>query len=106
MACRDRLVKEGHNLSACNTVQNDAGVNAIRVDLGYDEVYPFGGSYRALLAQAAMRDHLEGIRSVVINSVAPLQKSFLVDGATTASNAVMRPLDACGADEPCDTAYP
>ncbi|MGB3904333.1 MAG: alpha/beta fold hydrolase, partial [Anaerolineae bacterium] len=44
MACRDRLVSEGHNLSAYNTVQNAADVNAIRIALGYDQVNLYGGS--------------------------------------------------------------
>ena len=43
IACHDRLVKEGHNLSLYNTVQNAADVNAIRVALGYDKVNLFGG---------------------------------------------------------------
>lgn len=106
MACRDRLVSEGHNLSAYNTVQNAADVNAIRIALGYDQVNLYGGSYGSLLAQATMRDYPEGIRSVAINSVLPLEKSLFVEGSTTAANAVMRLLDACAAEEACDSAYP
>jgi pimeloyl-ACP methyl ester carboxylesterase len=106
LACRDRLVAEGHNLSAFNTVQNAADVNAIRVALGYDEINLYGGSYGSLLAQAAMRDHPEGIRSVAVNSVLPLEKSLFVEAATTTSTAIMRLLDACAADEACDAAYP
>ncbi len=45
MACRDRLVSEGHNLSAYNTTQNAADVNSIRIALGYDQVNLYGGSY-------------------------------------------------------------
>ena len=78
MACRDRLVSEGHNLSAYNTIQNAADVNAIRIALGYDQVNLYGGSYGSLLAQATMRDHPERIRSVAINSVLPLEKSIFV----------------------------
>jgi pimeloyl-ACP methyl ester carboxylesterase len=104
MACRDRLVSEGHNLSAYNTVQNAADVNAIRIALGYDQVNLYGGSYGSLLAQATMRDHPEAIRSVAINSVLPLEKSIFV--STTTANAVLRLLDACAADEACDSAYP
>ena len=36
MVCRDRLVSAGFNLSAYNTAQNAADVNAIRIALGYD----------------------------------------------------------------------
>lgn len=106
MECRDRLVSEGYNLSAYNTVQNAADVNAIREALGYDRVNLYGGSYGSLLAQATMRDHPEGIRSVAITSVLPLEKSIFVEGSTTIANAVMRLLDACAADEACNSAYP
>ncbi len=106
MACRDRLLSEGHNLSAYNTVQNAADVNAIRIALGYDQVNLYGGSYGSLLAQATMRDYPEGIRSVAINSVLPVEKSLFVEASTSTANAVLRLLDGCAADEACDSAYP
>jgi pimeloyl-ACP methyl ester carboxylesterase len=106
MACRDRLLSEGHNLSAYNTIQNAADVNAIRIALGYDQVNLHGGSYGSLLAQATMRDYPEGIRSVVINSVLPLEKSFSVEASTATANAIMRMLNACASDAACHNAYP
>ena len=106
ITCRDRLVSEGHNLSVYNTVQNAADVDAIRVALGYDQINLYGGSYGSLLAQAVMRDHPAAIRSVVINSVLPLEKSFFVEASVTTANAVMHLLDACAEDEGCSSAYP
>jgi len=106
MACRDRLVSEGHNLSAYNTTQNAADVNSIRIALGYDQVNLYGGSYGSLLAQATMRDYPEGIRSVVLTSVLPLEKSLFVEGSTTIAKAIMHLLDTCANDEVCSNAYP
>ncbi len=106
MACRDRLVSEGHNLSAYNTTQNGADVNGIRIALGYDQVNLYGGSYGSLLAQATMRDYPEGIRSVVLTSVLPLEKSLFVEGSTTIAKAIMHLLDTCAIDEVCNSAYP
>jgi pimeloyl-ACP methyl ester carboxylesterase len=106
MTCRDGLVDEGYDLSAYNTVQNAADVNAIRIALGYDQVNLYGGSYGSLLAQATMRDYPEGIRSVAINSVLPLEKSLFVEGSITMVDAIMRLLDACAADDACSSAYP
>jgi pimeloyl-ACP methyl ester carboxylesterase len=106
MACRDRLISEGYNLSAYNTIQSAADVNAMRIAFGYDQVNLYGGSYGSLLAQATMRDRPEGIRSVVITSVLPLEKSFFVESSTTTANAVLRLLGACAADEACNRAYP
>ena len=106
MTCRDRLVSEGHNLSAYNTTQNAADVNAIHIALGYDQVNLYGGSYGSLLAQATMRDYPEGIRSVVLTSVLPLEKSLFVEGSTTIAKAIMHLLDTCATDEVCSSAYP
>ncbi len=106
MACRDRLVAEGYNLSAFNTTQNAADVNDIRIALGYDQVNLLGISYGSMLAQATLRDHPEAVRSAIIDSVLPLSGSLFVDGYTTVSNALMRLIDACAADEACNAAYP
>jgi pimeloyl-ACP methyl ester carboxylesterase len=106
MECRDQLVSEGHNLSAYNTIQNAEDVNAIRMALGYDEVNLWGGSYGSLLAQATLRDHPEGIRSIAINSVLPLEVSFFVEASVTTANAIMHLLEACAIDEACGDAFP
>ena len=105
-ACADRLVDEGHNLSAYNTTQNAADVDAIRRALGYEQVNLYGGSYGSLLAQAVMRDHPENIRSVVLTSVLPLEKSLFVDASVTTTQAILRLLDTCAADQDCNAAYP
>jgi pimeloyl-ACP methyl ester carboxylesterase len=106
MECRDRLVSEGHDLSVYNTTQNAADVHALVAALGYDEVNIYGGSYGSLLAQAVVRDYPEGIRSVAMNSVWPLETSFFVEGSATTANAIMDLAEACAADEGCNSAYP
>ncbi|MEJ2709944.1 MAG: alpha/beta fold hydrolase, partial [Anaerolineales bacterium] len=106
MTCKDRLVKEGHNLSLYTTQQNAADVNAIRIALGYDRINLHGSSYGSHLAQAVMRDYPQYIRSVAINSVWPLEKSLSVDGSTTFTQAILHLLDSCQSDEACNSAYP
>jgi pimeloyl-ACP methyl ester carboxylesterase len=106
MACRDRLVGEGRDLSHYNTTQSAADVNAIRLALGYDEINLYGASYGSLLAQAVMRDFPQHIRSAVITSVLPLETSGSVGDETTVPAAIMRLLDACADDEACNAAYP
>jgi len=106
MTCRDRLLDEGYNLSAFNTRQNAADVNALRIALGYDQVNLFGGSYGSFLAQAVMREYPDMIRSAVIDTVWPIEKSFFVDVPTNASQAMMHLIESCAADEACSAAYP
>ncbi len=106
LACRDRLVSEGHNLSAYNTTQNAADVDSIRKALEYSQVNLFGGSYGSQLAQAVLRDSPENIRSVIIDSTVPMEKSLLIDIPTTTVNASLHLMEACRADQACNTAFP
>jgi len=106
MACKDRLVNEGHNLAAYTTAQNAADVEAIREALGYEQINLFGGSYGSLLGQAVMRDYPQHLRSVIIDSTVPMEKSLLIDIPTTAVNATLHLMESCAADEACSTAYP
>jgi pimeloyl-ACP methyl ester carboxylesterase len=106
MVCRDELVESGIDLDAYNTQQNAADVNAIRLALGYDQINLYGASYGSLLAQATARDYPETVRSVVIASVLPLEKSFFVDVSTVAMETLMRLVDACTTDQACNLAFP
>jgi pimeloyl-ACP methyl ester carboxylesterase len=106
MACRDRFLEEGINLSAYNTRQSAADVEALRVALGFDEINLYGSSYGSLLAQAVMRDFPEHVRSVAMNSVLPIEKSIFLDTSTTSSQAILDLLKACRNDPPCSTTYP
>jgi pimeloyl-ACP methyl ester carboxylesterase len=106
MACRDRYVTEGINLSAYNTRQSAADVEVLRVALGYEQINLYGASYGSQLAQAVMRDYPGHIRSVAMNSVLPTEKSIFLDTSFTASNAILDLLNACKEDQACVASYP
>ncbi len=105
-ACQERLVSEGYDLGGYNTTQNAADVEAIRQALGYEQVNLVGVSYGSLLAQEVMRSHPEAIRSVVLDSVLPVDASFFIDTSATSTEALTRLIEACAADTACSTAYP
>ena len=105
-ACGQGLVAEGHNLSAFNTIENAADVDDIRQALGYDQLNIYGGSYGSQLAQEVMRSFPEGIRSVVLGAVLPLEKSFFVHVPTTIVNSILHLMDVCADDQECSSAYP
>jgi len=106
MACRDRLVAEGHDLSIYNTVQNAADVDIIRQALGYDELNLMGVSYGSILAQETARQQPETTRSVVLAATWPLELSFFIGVSETATDAMLRMVEACEEDEACNDAYP
>lgn len=106
-ACFLRLSGSGTDISAYNTVENAADFADLRRALGIAEWNVLGVSYGTYLGQTLMYQHPEGIRTVTLDSVEPL------DDATMA--ALMGPnaregLDnffaACEAQPACAAAYP
>jgi pimeloyl-ACP methyl ester carboxylesterase len=69
--CRDRITREGINLSLYNSAQSAADLNDLRMALDYESWNILGISYGTRLALTAMRDFPDGIRSVILDSVYP-----------------------------------
>ena len=104
--CRDRLEGEGTQLAAYNSAENAADVADLRVALGYDEINLWGISYGTRLALTVMRDHPEGIRSVVLDSTVPLEADLISGVAASAERAFEVFFASCAADERCGATYP
>jgi pimeloyl-ACP methyl ester carboxylesterase len=106
-ACRARLRGSGVDLNAYNTITNAADVADLRVALGIKEWNLWGGSYGTLLAQQVMRDHPQGVRSVVLDSMTQPDKGF---GGTVAVregiDAIQQLLEGCAASPVCAAAHP
>jgi pimeloyl-ACP methyl ester carboxylesterase len=64
-ACRKRLSSTGVNFASYTTRENAADIADLREKLGIDQWNVYGVSYGTDLAQQLLRDHPEGIRSVV-----------------------------------------
>ena len=105
-ACRDRLVSEGVNLSAFNSLQNAADIDALRRALGYEQINLYGVSYGTLLALHTIRDYPEGLRSVILDAVVPPQINYLTRTGMTAQRSFDRLFEACASDPACNEAYP
>ena len=70
-ACHRKLTATGADLSAYNSTESAADFADLRKVLGYTAWNIYGTSYGSYLAQTIMRDHPDGIRSVVLDSVLP-----------------------------------
>jgi pimeloyl-ACP methyl ester carboxylesterase len=70
-ACHRDLAATGADLSAYNSTESAADFADLRKVLGIAAWNVYGMSYGSYLAQTLMRDHPEGIRSVVLDSVLP-----------------------------------
>jgi pimeloyl-ACP methyl ester carboxylesterase len=105
-ACRDRLEKEGVDLAAYTTGENAADVVNILAALEYSQADLYGVSYGTRLAQFVMRDYPDKVRSVVLDSVVPLEVNMINDGSAASNNALQALFDGCAADSDCEKAYP
>jgi pimeloyl-ACP methyl ester carboxylesterase len=74
--CHRELLATGANLPAYNSTENATDFADLRTALGIGQWNVLGVSYGSDLAQQYVRDHPEGIRSVVLDSVIPVTTTF------------------------------
>ncbi len=97
---------QANDLTQYNSANNAADVEALRTALGYDQVNLWGISYGTRLGLTVMRDYPEGIRSVVLDSLVPLEAEFEAVVADSYNRALDVLFADCAADEACSAAYP
>ncbi|MFW5696614.1 MAG: alpha/beta fold hydrolase [Phototrophicaceae bacterium] len=106
LACRDRLLEEGVNLSAFNSLENAADVPMVMDALGYETFNYYGVSYGTMLAQHVMRDYPERLRSVILDAVVPLEENYVPAVSDRADRIFERVFETCEAQERCNLNFP
>jgi amidase len=107
-ACKARMEKEA-NLSAFNTRQNAADMYAVAEALGYDQFNYYGVSYGTLLGQYVMNqaaEHPGMLRSVILDSVVPINVDTDLLKGETASRAMREFFAACAQNAVCSRDFP
>ena len=104
--CAEQFRSDGVDLAQYNSVESAADVADLRVALGYDEVNLFGVSYGTRLAQTVMREHPEGIRTVILDSTLPIAAELLSELPGNTDAAFDHFFAACAADAGCSGRYP
>ncbi len=103
--CVERWQAAGIDLSQYNSAASASDVADLRRALGVDEWDLYGVSYGTRLALTVMRDHPEGVRSVILDSTYPPE----VDGVSSILGTADRALDelyaGCAAQETCQEAF-
>jgi pimeloyl-ACP methyl ester carboxylesterase len=94
-ACRDRLLGDGIDLTAYTSAAMAADLADLRRTLGYSHWSLFGGSYGTRLALTVMRDHPDGLRAVILDSVLPVQGRAFETDLRDQFAALQRVFDAC-----------
>lgn len=99
--CLDAILEAGIQPETYTTAQNAADLADLRIALGYDEWNLFGVSYGTKLALTTMRDHPEGLRSVILDSTYPLQVDLFTTLGVNRQRAFELLFNACQTDAAC-----
>lgn len=105
IACGEDL-SINSDLSAYNSASNAADIESLRLALGYEQINLWGISYGTRLALTAMRDYPDGIRSIVIDSVVPLEVNIYTGLPKNVARAFDMLFESCAADAACNDSYP
>lgn len=106
IGCYNDFLAQGIDMNAYTSAASAADLEELRVAMGYAEWNLYGISYGTRLALTAMRDFPDGIRSVVIDSVVPVQADLYPATPASGAGAIDRLFDLCTADARCNSTYP
>lgn len=104
--CFDKMQAKGVDFSAYNTATSAKDLDELRQALGYAQWNLFGISYGTLLALTTMRDHPDGIRSIILDSTLPPNVRRTVNRPSNFNRSLRLVFDQCAADSACRDAYP
>ena len=104
--CANRVKATNANLQAYTTTAVAADLEDLRLALGYNQwnIITFYDGSRLVLTM--MRDYPQGIRSVIMDSVIPLQANPLAEWGINIGITFDRLFQHCADDEQCNKAFP
>src|SRR4029079_1061419 len=94
------------DVAAYNSTENAADIAELRVALGIDHWNVYGVSYGSKLALIVLRNHPQGIRSVVLDSVSPPTNNIAETWWSAPASSFKAIFAACAAQRACATAFP
>lgn len=104
--CVEEIKASGADLPAYNTENNARDVRALMSALGYADYNIYGISYGTKLALEVLRTAPDGVRSVIIDGVAPPHLKIYDDLVGPYADAMDALVDQCTEDSDCNAAYP
>jgi pimeloyl-ACP methyl ester carboxylesterase len=104
-ACHDRLISEGVDLTAYNTLENINDFLDLRKALKISKYSVYGQSYGTYVALTLMRLHPEDLESVTIDSVSPPGVVSLGWIWSNVAEGFDNLFDACAAQPDCAAKY-
>ena len=106
--CAERLQAEGADLGAYHSVASANDADAIRAALGHEQWNVLGISYGTRLGQELARQHPDGIRALILDSVQPTDPNLgsLAALPQTFQGALNEFFAGCEANAECAAANP
>ncbi len=102
---KDCLAKLSGDLSQYNSENAIRDFDAVRTALGLEKINIYGGSYGTRAALVYMRMFPNSLRSVILDSVAPVEVPIGLVGLSSAHSFELL-LENCENNKSCKTAYP
>ena len=106
VACRDRFLRRGVDLTAYGSQQIALDVIALLDRLGHETAVLFGNSYGTRLALTIARDHPNRVAALVLDSVLPPGPIFGRYTGVPFAEALQTLFEACAAQARCRAAFP
>jgi pimeloyl-ACP methyl ester carboxylesterase len=99
--CRNRLVSDGADLNGYTSAATAADIEDLRKELGYDKWNLYGISYSTRLMLTVARDYPDSVRSMLLDSVLPLEVSFDDVSAANMMRSLNLVFDRCAVTTEC-----
>ena len=104
--CRADLTAQGVDLDGYTSAETADDIDDLRTALGIAKWNVFGHSYGTRLALTYLRDHPDGVKSVILDSVLPPEADFDESASANLIRALNAVFDGCAVSSPCHRAYP
>ncbi len=104
--CRAGWVAKGVDLDGYASAETADDIDDLRQALGIKQWNIFGHSYGTRLALTVLRDHPDGVRSVMLDSVLSPEANFDESAIANLKRALDTVFDQCAVDATCNAKHP
>ncbi|MCH5375121.1 MAG: alpha/beta hydrolase, partial [Planctomycetes bacterium] len=104
--CAGAYTAAGVDLAQYNSIASSYDMAALMDALGYDQYNLYGTSYGTKLAQVAVRETPDRIKSIIVDGTTPITGAVAASNGIEAQEQYVNLFEQCAADEACNAAYP
>jgi pimeloyl-ACP methyl ester carboxylesterase len=104
--CAGGYTAAGVDLTQYNSIASSHDMAALMDALGYAQYNLYGTSYGTKLAQVAVRETPERIRTIITDGTTPITGAVAASSGIEGQEQYVRIFEQCAADPACNAAYP